>query len=434
MDPLLLCARWALPVEAPPLADAALLIGPDGRIATVGPRGVVRATADCRVMDLGDAILVPGLVNVHTHLELTGFESSAPAASPHPPSDFAGWIRRIRERKETRSGGEYLEAARSGLRECWAGGVTTIADTGDSGAVLRALVELGGSGIAYQEVFGPHPAQLEESMSGLRDRMAELRPLAQGRARLGVSPHSAYTVSGPLFSAVAAWAREESLPLAVHAAESPAETELVTRGTGPFAEAWKQRGIPLLHDPLHAARVPRSPIAWLDALNVLGPATLCIHAIQVDNADLVLLERTGAAVACCPISNARHAHGQAPVRRLRRAGIRVGLGTDSVASTGRLDLFAEMRAARTLAGLTDEETLTLATLDGARALGLEREVGSLGPGKWGDVVVVRAGTADGSPAAQVVSASPDDVRLTVLGGRVVYSHSRYPIPPSPSTT
>jgi cytosine/adenosine deaminase-related metal-dependent hydrolase len=294
------------------------------------------------------------------------------------------------------------------------------------------LDELQGSGVAYHEVFGPHPDQLEESFSGFTRRISELSRHARGRASLGVSPHAPYSVSGPLYARVAAWARAGGLPIAVHIAESSAERELVSQGSGPFAEAWAARGIPLLddrsHDPTGGredGRTGRSPIGWLDCHGVLGPRTLCIHAIELDASDIRLLAERGAAVAHCPVSNALHGHGTAPLEALRDAGIRVGIGTDSVASVGRLDMFREARAAQANAKLSDEETLALATLEGARALGLAQETGSLTRGKWGDLIaVLPTGDPDGSaPVRGAVQATPEDVLLTVLGGRVVYRHT-----------
>jgi len=428
VKPLRLRARWAVPIDSAVVPDAAILIGADGRIAAVGPDATVPTPEGAESRDLGDAILIPGLVNVHTHLELTGFGDLS------PDREFRDWILAIRERKQRRSPGEFLAAARAGIRDCWAAGITTVADTGDSGAVVRALAELGGSGIVYQEVFGPHPGQLEESAAGLAARVRALRPLARGRLRLGVSPHAPYTVSGPLYSRVAAWARAEGLPMAMHIAESPAESEFVTRGTGPFAETWNSRGIPPLGDvsqqpgparPAQDAGFPPSPVQWLDRHGVLGPGTLCIHAVQLSGPDIATLVARGATVAHCPLSNARHGHGAAPLGSLLSAGVPVGLGTDSVASVGSLDLMAEARAARRLAGLAAEQALALATLDGARAVGLEAEIGSLKSGKWGDVTVLALpGGVPGresDPAEQVLASVPGDVLLTVLAGRVVYA-------------
>jgi 5-methylthioadenosine/S-adenosylhomocysteine deaminase len=425
--PLRLRARWVVPVESPVIPDAAILIGAGGRILAVGPDAAVPTPPDAQTLDLGSGILIPGLVNVHTHLELTGFDDLAPGRP------FRDWILTIRELKQRRSRDEFLAAARAGIRDCWAAGVTTVADTGDSGTVLRALAELDASGIVYQEVFGPHPSQLEESFAGLEEQVRTLRPLARGRLRLGVSPHAPYTVSGPLYARVAEWARSERLPVAVHIAESPAETEFVAHGTGPFAEAWKARGIPTLTHPSHQSALsarppvrpsPPSPVEWLDRHGVLGPDTLCIHAIQISVADITTLRTRGAAVAHCPLSNGRHGHGAAPLKALLDAGIRVGLGTDSVASIGTLDLLAEARAARELAGLDARAALTLATLEGARALGLGSEIGSLTPGKWGDVTAISPRNhdpgPDSDPMEAVLGSAPGDTIVTVLGGRLVY--------------
>jgi 5-methylthioadenosine/S-adenosylhomocysteine deaminase len=396
-----------------------VLIGSDGRIAAVGPDASVPTPDDAAAPDLGRAVLLPGLVNVHTHLELTGLDGQA------PETDFRDWILAIRRIKSLRTAAEYLASARQGVHDCWAGGVTTIADTGDSGSVARVLAELGGSGVIYQEVFGPHPGQCAESLTGLERCLSDLAAQVKGRIRLGASPHAPYTVSGPLFAQTAIWAREHGYPLALHLAESKEEVAFVRDGLGPFADGWRARGIPLLDDPSHQppVRPPArpSPVGWLDAHGVLGPDTLCIHAVQLSPADIELLARRGVAIAHCPRSNARHGHGTAPVSALRRAGLRIGLGTDSVASIGRLDMFAEMREAMSLGNLDAGEVLALATRDGARALGLESELGTLTPGKWGDVVAVRAGSAGGSsPERAVLLASPASVRLTVLGGREVY--------------
>ena len=421
--PLRLRAAWVVPVAGAPLRDAAVLIDAAGRIASFGTSSQVPAPDGATLLDLGDAILLPGLVNTHTHLELTGLGETASEL------DFREWILSIRRLKLARTPEQYLDAARQGIRDGWAGGVTTVADTGDSGAVALALAELGGSGVAYHEVFGPHPEQLEESMAGLTRRFAELQAAVRGRVRLGVSPHAPYTVSGPLYARVTAWAAERELPIAVHVAESPAEHEFVAGGTGPFAEAWSSRGIPLLdhssHWPTGAPAHRPTPISWLDAHGVLGARTLCIHAIQLDDADIRLLAGRGAAVAHCPVSNSAHGHGISPVAKLRAAGVRVGLGTDSVASVGRLDLWREMRAAQSLAGLSDRDAIALATLDGARALGLEREVGSVEVGKWGDLVAVRdSGSPDADPLGTLLRTTPSDVLLTVLGGVIV--HQRPP--------
>jgi 5-methylthioadenosine/S-adenosylhomocysteine deaminase len=403
-------AAWVLPVEGPPLARGAVLLDAAGRIGAVGPDDRVPAPPGVVHEELTGAVLLPGLVNAHTHLELTGLDGAAPDA------DFPAWIRRIIELKAARTPADFLAAARQGLRDCWATGVTTVADTGDSGAVIQALAELGGSGIAYHEVFGPHPGQAAAAIASARDRLRALQRHAGPRARLGLSPHAPYSVSGPLYRRAAELAGELGLPLAVHLAESVDESGLLERGEGGFAEAWRRRGIPLPPGP------GRSPVAWLDEHGVLGERTLCIHVVQANGADLDLLAARRVAVAHCPRSNRRHGHGDAPLGAMLARGIRVGAGTDSVASVAPPDLLAEARAAARLAGLGAEAALGLATLEAARALGLDGEIGSLAPGKWGDLAAFDLpGPVDAERlAGTVLTRQPEDLRLTLLAGREVF--------------
>src|SRR5204863_8457420 len=145
------------------------------------------------------------------------------------------WSRRVRELKEAASAEACYEAALAGIRDCWARGVACVADTGSTGAVMRALHDLGGRGIVYQEVFGPDPAQCAGTMAELESTVRPLRRLETAQLRLGVSPHAPYSVSAPLYEAVAAYARVEQLPIAVHVAESKEETASVRDGDGPCA-------------------------------------------------------------------------------------------------------------------------------------------------------------------------------------------------------
>ena len=417
--PIRLEADWVLPIDTPPLREGAVLIDAAGRIAAIGPASQLPTPPDAAIERCPGAALLPGLINAHTHLELTGL------AGRVEHDEFARWIRGVRELKAGLPPEWFAEAARQGVREAFAAGITTVLDTGDSGAVLPALVAAGGAGVVYQEVFGPHPDQLRDSLTGLESRVAELGPLATDRVRLGLSPHAPYTVGGPLYRATAELARRLGLPLAVHLAESPEESAFVARNEGPFAEAWRARGIPPLSDPRHRGGDPearRSPVSWVDHHRVLGPDTLVIHAVQLDHRDREILARTGAAIAHCPLSNARHRHGSAAVAALRAAGVRVGVGTDSVVSVGALDLFAEIRAARALAGLSAEAALALGTIEGARLVGLERSVGRVAVGAWGDLIAVDI-PPNRDPIEAVLAQSPRGIRLTIASGRVVHRRS-----------
>jgi len=361
----------------------------------VGPDAAVPTPPAARLLEFQNGVLVPGLVNCHTHLELTHLagRSSEPG--------FATWIRRVRELKDGSTHEELVAGAERGVRDGWARGVTCVADTGSSGAAMAALARLGGRGVCYQEVFGPDPAKVGASMAELEAQLARLRPLASSRLRLGVSPHAPYTVSEPLYRAVAERAAREGLPVAVHLAESREETALVRDGDGPFAEELRARGI---------AVVARgcSPVEYLSRLGLIASSPLCIHCVHVDDADISTLAAAGAAIAHCPRSNRAHGHGAAPLAAFRAAGLRVGLGTDSVVSVPAPDLWAEAEQT----GLGFEEALRMLTLEGARALGWEDEVGSLDVGKAGDLAVFASSV--------LLRPSSSSAFLTVVGGRVVW--------------
>ena len=401
-------ARWVVPVTSPPIRDGIVAVS-GGRIAYVGPRDRAPEGED---RDLGDAALVPGLVNAHTHLELTAFRGLLEGLP------FPEWIRTLQAAKtEVLTRDRFLDAACEGIAAGLRAGITTYADTCDSGVALEAMRTMGVRGIMYQEVFGPHPgvAPAREAVAGLRAKLAALEGQTTERQRLGVSPHAPYTVSDELYSMVA----EIELPMAVHIAESEAETRLVRDAEGPFAAALRKRDIPV---------VPRaaSPIALLERVGVLARRPLLIHAVRLEEGDADRIVRTECSVAHCPISNVTLGHGVAPVLDLLSRGVAVGLGSDSMASNNRMDILEEARTATTMQrarggaheALSAHRALALATIDGARALGLAERIGSLEVGKDADLAAfdVRkaARAADLDPAAALVYGTAGEPARTVL--------------------
>ena len=396
-----------LPVDAAPIADGALLIDDRGRIVAVGPDAAVPVPPDALVQRFEEAVLLPGLINTHTHLELTGFAGMA------EHTDFWEWIKRIIALKATRDEEAFFHAASAGIRSCWAAGVTTICDMGNTGSVIAALDALGASGVAHHEAFDMHTEETPVVMKRFARELDRLARHATGRVAIGVSPHAPYTVSGPLYRAVSELARAHGVPIGVHVAEPADESALLRDFTGTFAEALRARGVERVSD------APISPVAWLDQHGVLTPRTLCAHAIHTDMADTRIMVQRGVAVAHCPRSNRRHHHADAPVARYVDAGLRVGLGTDSEVSVAPLDLVAEAREARMLAGWSAADTVRALTLGGAEALGLESSTGSLSVGKWADIAVARVGESS-TPDEAILASGPGDVVATWLGGRRVH--------------
>ena len=398
------CAQWVVPVATPSIVDGAVAVE-HGRIAYVGSRA---DAPDGARVELGDAALLPGLVNVHTHLELTAMRGFLEEL------DFRPWILRLTAARQAMlTPALLLASAKAGIAEGLLAGITTYADTSESGVTIQAMVEMGVRGIMYQEVFGPDPAQCNTAIAALRGRLAQLQGAQTARVQLGLSPHAPYTVSDALFVAAAAEARTEGWPVAVHLAESDAELQLVRDGRGVFGDALRSRGIPV---------GPRadSPVALLDRLGLLELRPLLIHCVRVTAPDIRRIAAHDCAVAHCPASNAKLGHGVAPLLALLDAGVRVGLGSDSVAANNRLDLLDDARltilmqraASRRFDALSSIEALTLATRGGAEALGLAHEIGTLEVGKAGDLAAFSLGSPRTTPTF-----SPEDALVWAAAGR-----------------
>ncbi|HMI47601.1 MAG TPA: amidohydrolase family protein [Gemmatimonadaceae bacterium] len=414
-------ARWVLPVTQPPIENGTV-VESDGIISYVGPRADAPSGKD---YDLGDAILLPGLVNTHTHLELTAMRGFLENCQ------FTEWIDRLRQsRNEILDSAMLLDSARLGIIEGLEAGITTYADTCSSGVVMQAMRELGVRGIMYQEVFGPDPSQSNVAMRELEERVDKLQLEQTDLVALGVSPHAPYTVSDALYKAAAKLANTRRLPLAMHIAESRQEYDLVVSGTGDFAERWQRRGIPV-------APRARSPIALLEQHGALDRAPLLIHCVRVDDADIEIMVRHSCAVAHCPASNAKFGHGIAPLLPLLAAGIRVGMGSDSVASNNRMDILDEARLAvlihrastRKHDAFGAHQALELATIGGARALGLDSRIGSLEVGKDADLAAFRIDiprtTPIGDPYSAAIFALPGrSAEMVTVKGKLLVDRGR----------
>jgi cytosine/adenosine deaminase-related metal-dependent hydrolase len=419
-------ANWVMPISSAPIPDGAVAISRD-RITAVGLReDVVTLYPDARVSGFGAAAIIPGLINCHTHLELTvmrGFLEDV-------EHDFFSWLRKLTVARMTQLTTEdlYVSAA-WGAMEAAAAGITCLGDASSSAASsLAALRDVGLRGIVYQEVFGPDAAIAKEALEGLREKVEPLRELDTRLVKVGVSPHAPYTVSGPLLSLVADYSGSEDLRLMIHASESRAEELFLTKGEGQFAEGLFQRSIDWTPPGI-------STIGYLDSVGILHTKPLLAHCIRVDHQDISLIKERGAGIAHCPKSNAKLGHGRAPFSSFVTNGLKVGIGSDSVASNNGCDMLEEARTAVLLSRSSEtdisfgmisaKDALAAATLGGARAMGLENELGTLEAGKQADLAIVSLEGIHQRPVYDAVSAlifssTGRDVVLTVVAGREVY--------------
>lgn len=400
-----LSADWVLPVEGAPIENGAVAIE-EGRIAAVGSAHELGAGTH-----YPDAVIAPGFVNAHSHLEYAVYGGFGDGLG-----DFAEWIALHIQRKARIGWEEYVDIARFGAAQCLSSGVTTVGDCSYSGATAVACADLGLRATVYLEVFGADAA------AGL-EHFAEIRQRVDGffsdRVRPGISPHAPYSVSLDLYRASA----ELGLPVATHLSESPAEILYLTRGEGPWG-AYSDLLVP--HPGTTGARL-------MAEHGLLGEGVVAAHCVMLEQDEVELLAATGTGVAHCPRSNAALGCGVAPLTELRQASARVGVGTDSPASAPSFDFFDELRSvllsararAQRPSALSAPETLELGTLGGARALGLDDEVGSLVPGKRADLTVVSLAESPYAPiedpaGALVFGGSPERVLATFVDGEPRY--------------
>jgi 5-methylthioadenosine/S-adenosylhomocysteine deaminase len=393
-----------------------------GRIVDVGPAGELRARHPAVALtDLGDALLLPGLVDAHCHLEWSLLDGVL------PPSGFAEWLGRLLPLRARMEPHDHEAAARLGALRALRAGVTTLADSGPTGAGAGALAELGMRGVVHLEAFGREEGAGAHAAAALMaERVRALEEPAGQRVRVGLSPHAPYTVGPGLWAALAAQADLAPRPWSTHLAESDDETRAVGGGEGPLAELFAAAGLaPGRWDGPPGA----SSVARVARAGGLRPGMVAVHCVRIGADDPGTLRAAGVAVAHCPRSNAHLRCGRAPLGALRAAGVTVALGTDSPASGGDYDPRAEARACALAHAGADPpaaaDLLRMITLDAARALGMGDEVGALAPGRQADLLALRP--APGAPVGDPLAAALDagaTVDVVVVGGQALVEGGR----------
>lgn len=421
----LYAAAWVVPIATPPVANGAVVV--DGsRVVAVGQAQQLKEDfPDAVVNDFGNAAIIPGLVNAHSHLELTAMRGFL----ENEETDFFAWLRKLTlARLERMTADDLYVSAAWGACEAARAGVTCFGDASDAaGESLRALRDTGLRGIVFKESFGPDPRLAIQNFQKLESKVNELRKSDTALVKVGVSPHAPYTVCAPQLELISRFALKERLPVMMHAAETTMEVSLLQRGEGVFADGLKSRGIEWQTPGV-------STVKYLEAHGVLETQPLLAHCIHVDDEDLRTIAETNTRIAHCPKSNSKLRHGVAPFAKFHEKGIAVGLGSDSVASNNTCNLLEEARFALLLsrangAEVGPEEMLRTATAGGARALGIESEVGELRVGLQADLAVVSLDDVHQVPSYDPIStlvfaSSGRDVLMTIVAGREVFRDGR----------
>lgn len=404
-------ADLVCPVDGPPIRRGAILTS-SGRVLAVGEEAFVRpAEPVAEERDFGRAILIPGLVNAHTHLELSGLKREAGPMDEWIVSlvrEMRGWPAHL-----------FLASAQIGAAASLAAGVTCAGDVSTSGESATAIAGAGMRGVVFHEVLGLDPARADEILAKKLeacDLFPQYNGPIPGAVRHGLSAHAPYSASLALYRAVGEEARTRGWPVATHLGESADEVEFLQDGGGALArvhlelngalEGYKPSGL--------------RPAAHLDLTGALDGLTLAVHANQTNNEDWALLRKNGVRVCLCPRSARFFGHPFADAARMREAGLELCLGTDSLASSPSLSLLDEARVLReTDVEIGDSELLEMCTRAGAEALGFEN-IGVLKPGGAADFCVVCPSSGSGDLNLGDVFEEGAFVVCTVTNGDVRY--------------
>jgi len=410
--PLHIRARIVWPLASPPVEDGAVLIA-GSEVVAVGRADEVRGPAGAMRVDLGDVMVLPGLVNAHCHLDYTHM-----AGHVAPLSSFTDWIKSITTLKGTWSPEDYRASWLAGAAMLVRRGVTTVADIEAVPDLLPAVWHSTPLRVvSFLEMTGVKSRRDPEQI--LDEAVAKAGSLTIGRCRVGLSPHAPYSTVPALLRGCAAAAGARGWLLSTHVAESAEEFEMFQHRRGAMFDWLARNG----RDPADCGGV--SPVQHLACHGLLGPNLLAVHANYLAAGDAELLAQRGVPVVHCPRSHAYFGHRPFPWQSLERTGVNVCLGTDSLVTVLRrqeqvLDLFAEMREFATHApGVAPEQVVRMATLNGARALGLAGKAGVLAAGAWADLIAVPFSGGARDVAEAVVQHRGEVVASLIAGDWVV---------------
>ena len=398
-----LLARWVLPVSGPAQENACLAIHESEIVEVISKEEFValpeRISAG-KTRNYGEAIICPGLLNLHTHLDYSALKHL------DNYSNFFSWIKTLIGNSWQWDSQKWFESALGGATEILSSGTSMVLDSSVSGAAAKAVAHSGLRGIVGLELFGIVEEEADEVFAGWLARYQKFideadlpvkNALATGRLKLTIAPHTPYSVCPALIAKSLDWSREHNLPLLIHVSESEAECRWIAShddDLDKFLVSAFRRDLPALEWRGHGL----SPVKHLDKHNLLHSNVVAAHLVQVDESDIECLAKHRVAAVHCPRSNSRLRNGIAPLQKLIKAGLKIGLGTDSAASTDDLDVLAEARFAWDLHRAIDkdfsetaEKALYYLTLGAAEALQINDNIGSLEPGKKADFAVFSTG-------------------------------------------
>ncbi len=376
------------------LRDGAVVLAEDGTIVDVGPAADVLARHAGLAVERVAGVVMPGLVNAHTHLELTAFRGQVPGGA-----GFVPWVEKLIGARSEAPPEDDTEAIDRGVAELLDAGTVAVGEVTNSLAAVTALARAGIGGSVFHEVFGLDRAQVMRRVEALESEYRErVETWPTADLAYAPSPHTVYTTHRDAVRALIDLGRSRGLRMSLHLAEHPAERRALEHADGPIIGWYESR----LKIPKGAQEWPmKAPIAFADELGALGPDVLLVHLADARPEELAVVAARGAPVVLCPRSNLYIEMRLPPFLAMREAGVVAALGTDSLASNASLDVLAEARAlADRFPSVPADELLQMATWHGALALG-RRDLGRIARGARPGLIAID-GVVDGDPAAFVL--------------------------------
>jgi cytosine/adenosine deaminase-related metal-dependent hydrolase len=376
-------ADWLVNGTAAPMADCAVIVADNGTIHDAGSRRILEQRYDfgkMQTVDMSGHIIMPALVNAHTHLYYSAFRNQLPLWY-----DFIGWIEGLLTVNKMIAREDITAGISKYAALMYRRGISLIGNIcsdyfWDAGITAKSRLR----GINFLEVTDRNYGS-NQFFNNAMMRVEAANKFKNARFRYALTPHSIYSCQPHIIKKISDYNLKRSIPICIHLAESAEETELVRTGKGRMKDFLSQRGI----ETVFGRKKYKSPVRYMDAIGNLNSNILAIHLVHLDEEDINILADNGVRVVTCPGSNRFLQAGVAPLERLLAAGISISIGTDSVAGNDDLDIFREMRIIRDEhPSIPSSEIIKMATINGAKALGWNREYGSIEKGKKADLIAL----------------------------------------------
>ena len=399
---MILRAKYVMPNSRTIIENGAIAIQ-GSRIVDIGLYPIIRSSGTSPIHDLGEAVLMPGLVNSHTHLDLT---NSADSIQRTPK--FTDWIFQIVGKRNPST---IEPSVREGVQQSLAGGATTVGDIDGTGESTQILRDTPIRKVVFFEVLGFSGERAAMGLTRLATYLDAL-PASDSLLTAALAPHAPYSTSADVYRQCVT----SDLSICTHIAETKEELEFLSSGTGPFLDYLEAFGISTTE-----WQPPQlTPVQYMETLGVLQKDSLLVHCNYLTDTDILLIADSGASAVFCPRSHHYFYHTGHPVLQLIESGINVAIGTDSLASNWSLSLLDELKfLARTQSCIRPETLIDMVTCNGAKGLGLA-QVGQLEKDWQADIIAVQIPN-DGRPAIEQILDSSSENLLTVVGGKVCYT-------------